>query len=107
MLLDRLGVDLLVGLFAVLGVPIGGVLLRIVGIVPQRHDVVMIADEDIAILESQTFGVFLAPIIQRGADRLGRLESRYIVAAEATQTVDRLTADVPFEVVFGKRFAVV
>ena len=99
MVFQRVVEEAFIGRLAVLRVPIRGRLMRIAGGVAGVHDVMMLADVNVGVLKRQPFGVFGAPIVQGGADRLGRLEAGQIVAAVTAEAVDALTADVPFQLV--------
>jgi hypothetical protein len=60
-----------------------------------------VVDIGLDVLEGETLGVFLAPIVEWRADGLGRLEAGDAMAAEAAEAVDGPLADVPLQVVLA------
>src|SRR5207237_887343 len=64
---------------------------------------VMIANIGNNIFEGQSLGIFLAPIIERRADRFGGIEAGHIMAAIAAQSGNCLAAYVPLELIVSDR----
>src|SRR5262245_28048544 len=99
MMLQSVGVELLVRRLAFIELPILVRFGLIIRVIAQRYEVIMLANISSDIFEGDTIRIFLAPVIERRADRLGSLEARNIMAAEAAVNANRLLADVPFEMI--------
>src|SRR5262249_31543492 len=65
----------------------------------QVASVLLFLDVRLDVFPRQALGVLLAPVIERRADGLGRLETGNVMAAETAEAVDGPLADVPFQVV--------
>jgi len=61
------------------------------------HYLVVVVHIGLDVLEGDALGVLLAPVVERGADRLGAIEAGDVVAAEAAHAADGLLADVPLD----------
>ena len=92
-----------VGGLAVLRMPIRRRLARVFVVVPLFHDVVMFLHIGGDVFKCKPFRIFFAPIVQRGAERLGPFEAGDVMAAETTQSADALLADVILQFVFIDR----
>src|SRR5206468_1496652 len=71
------------------------------GLAPGRGAVLVDVGHDV--IERQPLRVFLAPLVERRADRLGLLKAGDVVAAVAAELAERFAADVHFQLVVIER----
>src|SRR5262249_24176333 len=99
---EEVGVVLLVGHLLVAVLDGGGDRLAVVAD-EAVDDVELVLDVTLDVLEGEALGVLLAPVVEADADRLGALEARDVMPAEATQTADGLLAQVVEHRVLAER----